>query len=67
MTLLTRDAVMIKNSVTKHNIHSVSEKIDESCNMAVWFCSSRVFLYIFSLPKIHHTDPLQLLPEYTQS
>ena len=35
MTLPTRDAVMIKNSVTKHNIHSVSEKIDESCNMAV--------------------------------
>ena len=67
MTLPTRDAVMTENSVTKHNIHSVGEKIDESCNMVVWFCSSRVFLYIFSLRKIHHTDPLQPLPEYTQS
>ena len=37
MTLPTRDAVMTKNSVTKHNIYSVGEKIDESCNMVVWF------------------------------
>ena len=67
MTLPTRDAVMIKNPVTKHNIHSVSEKVDESCNVAIRFCSSRVFLYIFWLPKIHYTDPLLPLPEYTRS